>query len=88
MENIEADVLKGMASLEYNKEIKDELLELVESNDLSIAFEVDYNHSIKFTESFAEYPVTRPHTMINAIDPKEEARKKENNRLFKLEHGL
>jgi hypothetical protein len=88
MENTEANVLKEMATLEYNLLIKDELLELVELKEFEMAFEVAHNHCTMFTDSFEEYAVTKPFKIINAINKEEEARKQEHNRQFLIQLGI
>ena len=86
MENIEAEVLKEMATLEYNLLIRDELIELVEMNEFGMAWEVAHNHCSTFTNSFEEYAITKPFKIINAIDPEEERRKQEHNKQFRFDN--
>ena len=81
-------VLRESPGLYMNFDIRDEIIEFVEDGEFEMCFELIADHLKKREQKRPCYPWASYFVPINAIDPKEEARKKEHNRLFKLEHGL
>ena len=86
MVDLEVKVLSEMAKLEYNLLIKDELRELTNEGEYEMTFKLAYNHTRAHADGFPEYRITKPHKLINAINPSEEARKKAHNKRFRFDN--
>ena len=85
MEAQEKEILEFTLSMDRYRGIHFDLALLIEDDDFDMAVELIVNEDKRIHDALPEIQMS-PFKIINAINKKEEARKQEHNRQFRIKH--